>query len=153
MKDNIITAWYLEEDVFLRRRLGKLGEEMGELISIKDRILIQGLEGCDPKSKKENLQALMEECADVVTQIELLSDQLDFDMDKFYERVKFKKNSMIKWEELLAENDKVDSESIIYSYDELRRLWDIDNKDITWNQLSMDDMLDFSQRVAGNNIQ
>lgn len=45
--------------------LGKAGEELGELISAKDRCMIQGLDGIDPDSGKMNLDWLTDEVADV----------------------------------------------------------------------------------------
>lgn len=101
----IVSAWKLEENELLRRRLGKLGEELGELISIKDRILIQGLNESDPKSGEFNYTNLWRECADVIAQIELLKNELQFNEFAFNERIRDKKYSMKTWEEMLINSE------------------------------------------------
>lgn len=98
-----VTAWHVETDAFILRRLGKALEELGELTSVLARCIIQGVNEVDPSSKKVNLQRMQEETTDVMTQINCLTTAFALDKDKMKERFQDKLQSMEKWEELLEE--------------------------------------------------
>lgn len=97
----IVTACHVETDAFRLRRLGKALEEMGELVSVLARCIIQGVDEVDPSSKKVNLQRMEEETADVLTQVACLIDAFKLDPERLAVRATDKKTSMDKWEDLL----------------------------------------------------
>jgi hypothetical protein len=66
MMDSVpLSDWETEPSPHVLAVVGKLGEEACELGNICFRIAIQGLDGKDPETGKPNIQALMEEIADV----------------------------------------------------------------------------------------
>jgi len=81
--------------------LGKLGEELGELIAIKERILIQGLDGINPDNNKPNKQALLEETADVIAMIAIISDRFELDTLQVDVRIKGKISFTSSWISIL----------------------------------------------------
>lgn len=66
--------------------LGKAGEELGELISAKDRCIIQGLDGIDPDSGKVNLDWLTDEVADVEAMLLHIKQRFNLDRKAIQER-------------------------------------------------------------------
>lgn len=95
-----VTKWKLAEDAMLRRRMGKTGEELGELSSVVSRILIQGIDEVDPASGKPNRQRLEEETGDVYAQLDENVDRLGLDGIAISERRAKKRAHMQEWEQL-----------------------------------------------------
>lgn len=89
--------WHPITDPVSLKHLGKLGEELGELMSAKDRVLIQGIDGLDPITSKPNRQWLEEEVADVLAGIDLLIEHFDLDVDFIQERSIKKFRQLRKW--------------------------------------------------------
>lgn len=98
----VVTAWHVETDAYRIRRLGKSLEELGELVSVLARCLIQGVDEIDPSSGEVNRMRMQKETADVLTQVGGLTETFNLDVKEIMERVQDKKASMDKWEELLV---------------------------------------------------
>jgi NTP pyrophosphatase (non-canonical NTP hydrolase) len=97
----IMNAWKLEENPLIRRRLGKLTEEAGELLAIIGRIGVQGIDGVDPDNRVVNRQALTDELADVQAQIGCTVLALSLDQGYMAHRTAKKIRMMDEWEILL----------------------------------------------------
>lgn len=97
----LVSAWHVETDAYRIRRLGKSLEELGELVSVLARCLIQGVDEIDPSSGEVNRMRMQKETADVLTQVGGLTETFNLNMTEILERVQDKKASMDKWEELL----------------------------------------------------
>ena len=76
--------------------MGKLGEELGELISVKDRCLIQGIDEAEPTTGKVNRVWLEEEIADVLAMIYHTIDRFGLNAIKIsarqYNKYEYKKH-------------------------------------------------------------
>lgn len=83
--------------------LGKLGEETGELIGIVSRCVIQGIGESDPETGKPNVQALMEEIADVYAMGELAIERFGLDREEISKRKLRKMNMKREWHKMLRE--------------------------------------------------
>jgi len=81
------------------RRLGKLGEECGELSAITSRCIIQGMLGINPKTYEVNKNKLLDELADVQAQIGCTLLAFDLDQDYLARRVAEKIIQMRAWED------------------------------------------------------
>jgi hypothetical protein len=77
--------------------LGKAGEELGELISAKDRCIIQGLDGIDPDSGKVNRDWLTDEVADVAAMLLHIARRFNLDSYAIEERKQRKYVYKGKW--------------------------------------------------------
>lgn len=97
-----ITKWNVETDAKTLRRLGKLGEELGELSGVVARCVIQGIEEIDPGSGKTNRKRMEEEIADVLAQCDLAMEHFNLPWLPIHERVKDKKKQTQEWEDLCA---------------------------------------------------
>ncbi len=79
------------------RVLGKALEELGELIQITSRCLIQGIKEREPASGKVNKLALEEEVADVLAQVGMLIGQFNLDQKFINKRQAEKLKKMDAW--------------------------------------------------------
>lgn len=104
MKAAAINAWAAESNALFVRRLGKTGEECGELSAVVTRCIIQGVDGVDPSSGKTNRERLFDELADVQAQIDCCVETFAIDIFAFESRVLFKRERMGEWESLLAQS-------------------------------------------------
>lgn len=95
--------WKHETDGLTIRRVGKLNEELAELSKVASRIIIQGIDSLDPKSKKSNRESITEEIADVMAQCQLCVEQLNLDYIAIEHRIDAKKKRMEEWELVLKE--------------------------------------------------
>lgn len=100
----MITKWVPTTELWQLRRLGKLGEELGELVAVTNRCIIQGINEVDPHSQKLNWVRLMEEMADVLAQIQCTTEAFHLSEEKIQERVIKKVAQMAEWE-VLANGD------------------------------------------------
>lgn len=101
--------WKCETNQLILRRVGKLGEELAELLKVTNRIVIQGYDGVDPENNKSNQQALTEEIADVMAQCEVVKKHLTLDERFIKDRIKVKKKQMGEWEWLLQKEKMSDA--------------------------------------------
>ena len=83
------------------RRLGKLGEELGELQAVASRCIIQRIEQIDPSSGKVNRQRFEDEIADVLAQVALTIRVFDLDYGYILLRQVEKERQMKEWEDLM----------------------------------------------------
>lgn len=77
--------------------LGKLQEELGELVAIIGRCIIQGIDECDPETGKSNRVALGEELGDVCGLSELVITELTLPFGEIRERADRKLKMKLKW--------------------------------------------------------
>ena len=96
-----ITLWLPESDTVTHQAIGKCAEEASELAGICARILIQGLDGVDPKSGVPNRQALAEELADMEAAIGWLFDHLKLDVEQHNARATRKHSGFAEWQQML----------------------------------------------------
>ena len=74
------SPWMPITDIRTLRVLGKAAEETAELNKALARAIIQGLDGIDPHTGKDNKTAILEEIVDVFVSTELVVDLLDPDL-------------------------------------------------------------------------
>lgn len=109
--NNSATDWALNPWVPMTRpidlkHLGKLGEELGELVAAKERCVIQGIDECEPITGKLNREWLEDELADVLANIELVTEHFGLDRTWMRERMNRKMAYLRGWHSMLAEEDK-----------------------------------------------
>lgn len=99
-----LTKWVPTTDLLFLRRLGKLGEELGELSSVTNRCIIQGIDEIDPASQKANSLRLEEEIADVIAQCACTTRDLFLDREFISKRAKEKIKQMQQWDNMFLED-------------------------------------------------
>lgn len=99
----MMSPWHVTTDPLTLRRMGKLGEELGELQSVASRVIIQGIDEIDPSSGKPNRRRLEEEIADVRAQIRSTVLACGLDQDFIARRADEKMRQMAEWEQVLRE--------------------------------------------------
>lgn len=97
-----MNKWTPTTDLLTLRRMGKLGEELGEAQSVAARVIIQGIDEVDPGSGKVNRQRLMDELADVQAQIGCTVLAFGLDQDYMGRRTAEKMRQMAEWEALFV---------------------------------------------------
>jgi NTP pyrophosphatase (non-canonical NTP hydrolase) len=97
-----MNKWEVTTDPLTLRRLGKLGEELGELANVASRCIIQGIDATDPGTGKVNRQRLLDELADVAAQIDCTVATFALDAAYFGKRRTTKREQMAEWEALYA---------------------------------------------------
>lgn len=100
-----MTKWVPTTNLMELRRLGKLGEELGELSNVASRCIIQGINETDPSSGKVNRQRLLDELADVAAQIDCTVAAFELDVAYFGERRTRKRQQMAEWEAMFGPTD------------------------------------------------
>lgn len=95
-----MSKWTPTTDLLMLRRMGKLTEELGELLSVAARCVIQGIDEVDPGSGKVNRIRLEHEIADVMAQCRVTVEALDLDADFINLRDLEKQRQMAEWEAL-----------------------------------------------------
>lgn len=98
MVEEAINPWEPITDRGALKRLGKLGEELGELTAATSRTIIQGLDEVDPKSGKPNRQWLTEEIADVIAMCEFAADYFGLDKEMIETRIIDKRARQEFWQ-------------------------------------------------------
>src|ERR1039458_1231647 len=81
-----LNPWYPMSRPIDLKHMGKLGEELGEAQSAVSRCIIQGIDECEPITKKLNRTWLEDELADVLANIELVTRHFDLDRSRMGER-------------------------------------------------------------------
>jgi NTP pyrophosphatase (non-canonical NTP hydrolase) len=97
-----MNKWTPTTDLLTLRRMGKLGEELGEAQAVAARVIIQGIDEVDPGSGKVNRQRLMDELADVQAQIGCTVLAFDLDQGYMARRTAEKMRQMAEWEALFS---------------------------------------------------
>ena len=103
------SPWMPITDIKTLRVLGKAAEETAELNKALARAIIQGLDGIDPHTGKDNRTAILEEMADVEANLTLLKDFFDFnrmllseynnETHEYYTRYLNKAEKLKEWQE------------------------------------------------------
>jgi len=94
----VLTKWTPTTDLMMLRRMGKLGEELGELQAVAARCIIQGIEEVDPGTGVLNRERLWKELADVQAQIGCTVLALGLPQDAMARRTAEKMRKMGEWE-------------------------------------------------------
>lgn len=95
-----MNPWQVCQDPKVLRRTGKSLEELGELIAVLARVIIQGIDEVDPGSGKTNRIRLENESADVLVQCRQTIEALALDRTRIEARVAEKDRQMVAWESL-----------------------------------------------------
>lgn len=98
-----MTKWIPTTNLMELRRLGKLGEELGELSNVASRCIIQGIDETDPGTGKVNRQRLLDELADVAAQIDCTVAAFGLDVAYFGDRRTRKRQQMAEWEAMFTD--------------------------------------------------
>jgi hypothetical protein len=98
-----LSKWTPTTDLMMLRRMGKLGEELGELQAVAARCIIQGIDEVDPSSGRVNRQRLQDELSDVMAQCEVTISALGLDTSYIAQKTSLKKEHMAEWEAMFAE--------------------------------------------------
>src|SRR4051812_36842567 len=98
-----MSKWVPTTNLMELRRLGKLGEELGELSNVASRCIIQGLDETDPGTGKVNRARLLDELADVAAQIDCTLTAFKLNVAYFGERRRAKRVLMAEWEAMFGE--------------------------------------------------
>lgn len=98
-----LQKWIPTTNLMHLRRLGKFGEELGELSAVTNRCIIQGIDEIDPSSGKTNRRRLEEEIADVITQCECTMRAFNLDTSFVGERANKKLDQMEVWEAMFED--------------------------------------------------
>ena len=91
-------AWQPVTDKVTVKRLSKLMEEAGELISVCARCLAQGLDGVNPDNGKSNRRWLEEELSDVAANLDLVHEHFTLDTDFIQARMAEKRERQLQWQ-------------------------------------------------------
>ena len=95
-----VSKWQPTTDRMLQRRMGKTGEELGELSAVVCRIQIQGIDEIDPSSGKTNRMRLEDEIADVQAQLDETIARLGLNVEAIEKRRQVKRGYMQEWESM-----------------------------------------------------
>lgn len=100
--EKTMNPWRPDDDPLLRRRMGKTGEELGELVCVVNRIQIQALDAVDPSTGDTNRKRLHDEMADVYAQLDKNVERLAMDSNYIEQRRARKRRQMDEWEALVG---------------------------------------------------
>jgi NTP pyrophosphatase (non-canonical NTP hydrolase) len=98
-----MSPWVQEPDPMKIRRLGKTVEELGELIAVLGRCIIQGVDAADPVTGEPNISKLQKETADALTQLGRNVNALKLDAQFIHDRIVEKDMQMDEWEAMLKQ--------------------------------------------------
>lgn len=85
------------------KHLGKLAEEAAELGSAISRCIIQGVDECEPVTRKPNRQWLQDEIADVLANAELVMEHFGLNRDEIADRRLRKMKHLRGWHSMISE--------------------------------------------------
>jgi hypothetical protein len=97
-----VNKWVPTTNLMELRRLGKLGEELGELSNVASRCIIQGLDETDPGTGRVNRDRLLDELADVAAQIDCTITAFKLNAAHFGQRRRAKRDQMAEWEAMFG---------------------------------------------------
>jgi NTP pyrophosphatase (non-canonical NTP hydrolase) len=92
-----LNPWHPMTDAVAVKHLGNLAEELGEAQSAVARCIIQGIDECEPVTKKINREWLEDEIADVIANIELTIAHFKLDITRIHKRTDKKKVHLQTW--------------------------------------------------------
>lgn len=94
-----LNPWRPTQDLLQLAVLGKAIEESAELICALARCVIQGIDECEPVSRKPNRDWLREEMADTEACLQRLRERLD--IYTYPERYMAKLKHLDRWDDLI----------------------------------------------------
>lgn len=83
--------------------LPTLQRELGNAIAAASRCFIQGIQECEPVTKKPNRDWLQEACGQLLLTFGLVEGAFQLDRERIRERTKFKRQHLQAWHAMLAE--------------------------------------------------
>jgi NTP pyrophosphatase (non-canonical NTP hydrolase) len=95
-----MNPWQVCLDPKTLRPTGKTLEELGELVAVLARVIIQGVDEVDPGSGRTNRVRLEDELADVLAQCCRLIETLGLNRGTIMTRVAEKDRQMAEWDSL-----------------------------------------------------
>jgi len=111
-----MSKWVPTTNLMMLRRMGKLAEELGELLIVASRCIIQGIDEVDPGSGEINRDRLTNEIADVLAQIECTTEALGLDREYISARKARKEGYMREWEAMFGPADDVAPKSELAAF-------------------------------------
>jgi hypothetical protein len=103
-----LNPWHPMTDPVAVKHLGKLAEELAEAGAATARCYIQGIDECEPVTKKPNREWLEDELADVRANIDLVMEHFWLDRVRMNERECRKKDHLRAWH-AMTDDDEVRS--------------------------------------------
>lgn len=85
-----VSTWIPETDKQILAAIAKLGEECSELTKVCFRVVMQGINGVDPKTGESNMLSLRKELADVKALSTVVQEFFDLNESEFESRVEEK---------------------------------------------------------------
>lgn len=98
--DKKLSPWHPIKDAVDLKYLGKLSEELGELIAAISRCIIQGIDECEPVTGIKNCHWLENEIADVMAGIELNIEYFNLNNDRINSRASDKMKRLREWHKM-----------------------------------------------------
>lgn len=95
-----LNPWHPITDTVDLKHLGKLGEELGECSAAVSRCIIQGIEECEPVTKKSNREWLEDEIADVYANAGLTIERFGLNSGRIFDRMLEKQARLRTWHEM-----------------------------------------------------
>lgn len=95
--DTKLNPWHPIKNSIDLKHLGKLAEEVNELGAAIARCIIQGVDECEPVTKKPNKVWLEQEIADVLAGINLTIERFKLDAKFISERSLLKEKRLQEW--------------------------------------------------------
>lgn len=99
----VLNPWLPMTNRLDLKHLGKLGEELNEAGAAVSRCIIQGIDECEPVTRKPNREWLEDELADVLANIELVIRHFDLDTARIDQRVARKLQHLRAWHAMLED--------------------------------------------------
>ncbi len=96
-----LNPWHPMTEPIDLMHLGKLGEELNEVGSAVSRCIIQGIDECEPVTRKSNREWLEDELADVLANIELVTQHFGLNRDRMRARSDRKITHLRGWHSML----------------------------------------------------
>lgn len=97
--------WQPEQDRINLAVLGKMGEELGECVTVTNRCIIQGIDEREPETGVLNREWLMDEIADVIAAIRTGVAHFGLDQQSIDERVQTKIAHLQAWHKMLRDGE------------------------------------------------
>lgn len=97
-----LSPWIPETRPVVNAGLGKLQEELGELVGIVGRCQVQGVDGCEPETGERNELKLEKEIADVQAAMDVLVEMLGLNTGAIHRRRLHKIEHLTAWHSLIT---------------------------------------------------
>jgi NTP pyrophosphatase (non-canonical NTP hydrolase) len=96
----VLNPWHPMSDSVDLKHMGKLAEEAGELASAASRCIIQGINECEPVTKKPNKEWLEDEIADLLANIQLVTKRFQLNENRIIDRCETKIKHLEAWHKM-----------------------------------------------------